>query len=70
MASLFEKRAEGLYHNTAAIIDADGSVLGIYGSFALDLPTGAAVVATFGLLLVGALVLRRVIPDTMLKGTQ
>ncbi|HAB16260.1 MAG TPA: carbon-nitrogen hydrolase [Verrucomicrobiota bacterium] len=30
VASLFEKRAEGLYHNTAAIIDADGSLLGIY----------------------------------------
>lgn len=30
VASLFEKRAEGLYHNTAAIIDADGSFLGIY----------------------------------------
>ena len=28
--SLFEKRASGLYHNTAAIIDADGSLLGIY----------------------------------------
>ena len=25
IASLFEKRARGLYHNTAAIIDADGS---------------------------------------------
>jgi len=30
VASLFEKRAAGIYHNTAAIIDADGSVLGIY----------------------------------------
>ncbi len=30
VASLFEKRAEGLYHNTAVVIDADGSVLGIY----------------------------------------
>jgi N-carbamoylputrescine amidase len=30
VASLFEKRAAGLYHNTAAIIDADGSLLGIY----------------------------------------
>ena len=28
IASLFEKRAVGLYHNTAAIIDADGSLLG------------------------------------------
>jgi N-carbamoylputrescine amidase len=30
VASLFEKRAEGLYHNTAAVIDADGSYLGKY----------------------------------------
>jgi len=30
IASLFEKRADGLYHNTAAVIDADGSILGIY----------------------------------------
>ncbi len=30
VASLFEKRTAGLYHNTAAVIDADGSLLGIY----------------------------------------
>src|SRR5258708_7954172 len=30
IASLFEKRASGLYHNTAVIIDADGSLLGRY----------------------------------------
>ena len=30
IASLFEKRASGIYHNTAAIIDADGSLQGIY----------------------------------------
>jgi N-carbamoylputrescine amidase len=30
IASLFEKRAAGVYHNTAAIIDADGSLLGLY----------------------------------------
>jgi N-carbamoylputrescine amidase len=30
IASLFEKRAEGLYHNTAAVLDADGSYLGKY----------------------------------------
>ena len=30
VASLFEKRAAGVYHNTAAIIDADGSLLGLY----------------------------------------
>ena len=30
VASLFEKRAAGLYHNTAAVIDADGTLLGIY----------------------------------------
>src|SRR5882724_10389350 len=30
IASLFEKRAAGVYHNTAAIIGADGKVLGKY----------------------------------------
>jgi N-carbamoylputrescine amidase len=30
IASLFERRAEGLYHNTAAVIDADGRYLGKY----------------------------------------
>lgn len=30
IASLFEKRAEGLYHNTTAVIDADGEYLGKY----------------------------------------
>ena len=30
IVSLFEKRTSGLYHNTAAVIDADGSLLGIY----------------------------------------
>jgi N-carbamoylputrescine amidase len=30
IASLFERRAAGLYHNTAAVIDADGTVKGIY----------------------------------------
>jgi N-carbamoylputrescine amidase len=30
IASLFEKRAEGLYHNTVAVLDADGSYLGKY----------------------------------------
>ena len=30
VASLFEKRSAGLYHNTAAILDADGSLLGKY----------------------------------------
>ena len=30
IASLFEKRASGLYHNTAVIIDADGTMLGVY----------------------------------------
>jgi N-carbamoylputrescine amidase len=29
-ASLFERRAAGLYHNTTAVIDADGSTLGLY----------------------------------------
>jgi len=30
IASLFEKRASGLYHNTAAVIDANGEMLGVY----------------------------------------
>jgi len=30
IASLFEKRAQGVYHNTTAVIDADGSYLGKY----------------------------------------
>lgn len=30
VASLFEKRAVGLYHNTAVAIDTDGSIAGIY----------------------------------------
>ena len=30
IASLFEKRAPGVYHNTAAILDTDGSLLGKY----------------------------------------
>ncbi len=30
VASLFERRAAGLYHNTAAIIGSDGSLRGIY----------------------------------------
>ena len=30
IASLFERRAPGLYHNTAAILETDGSVAGIY----------------------------------------
>ena len=30
VASLFERRAAGLYHNTAAVIEKDGSVAGLY----------------------------------------
>ncbi|MDR2204653.1 MAG: carbon-nitrogen hydrolase [Flavobacteriaceae bacterium] len=30
IASLFEKRTEGLYHNTVAVLDADGTYLGKY----------------------------------------
>jgi len=30
IASLFEKRAAGVYHNTAVVIDADGALLGKY----------------------------------------
>ena len=30
VASLFEKRAHGLYHNTAAILGTDGEIMGLY----------------------------------------
>ncbi|QKZ14263.1 carbon-nitrogen hydrolase [Spirosoma sp. KUDC1026] len=30
IASLFEKRAQGLYHNTTAVLDADGTYMGKY----------------------------------------
>ena len=30
VASLFERRMAGLYHNTAVVIDADGNLLGLY----------------------------------------
>jgi N-carbamoylputrescine amidase len=30
IGSLFERRAPGVYHNTALVIDADGSLLGLY----------------------------------------
>lgn len=30
VASLFERRAPGLYHNTAVVFDADGSTAGMY----------------------------------------
>lgn len=30
IASIFERRSPGIYHNTAAVIDADGSLLGRY----------------------------------------
>src|SRR5206468_6472669 len=30
VGSLFERRAPGVYHNTAVVIDADGALLGIY----------------------------------------
>jgi N-carbamoylputrescine amidase len=30
IASLFEKRTAGIYHNTAAVLDADGKLAGIY----------------------------------------
>lgn len=30
VASLFERRAAGLYHNTAVVLEADGSIAGIY----------------------------------------
>ena len=30
IASLFEKRATGLYHNTAVVLETDGSIAGVY----------------------------------------
>ncbi|MCX8109092.1 MAG: carbon-nitrogen hydrolase [Verrucomicrobiae bacterium] len=30
IVSLFERRAQGLFHNTAVVIDADGTILGCY----------------------------------------
>jgi N-carbamoylputrescine amidase len=30
VSSLFERRAPGLYHNSAVVIDADGTLLGVY----------------------------------------
>jgi N-carbamoylputrescine amidase len=30
VGSLFERRAAGIYHNTAVVIDADGSIKGLY----------------------------------------
>ena len=30
IAGIFEKRADGVYHNSAAVIDADGSLRGVY----------------------------------------
>src|SRR5438876_7074190 len=30
IASLFERRQAGVYHNTAAVLDADGNLLGLY----------------------------------------
>jgi N-carbamoylputrescine amidase len=30
VVSLFERRAAGLYHNTAVVLDADGSLVGLY----------------------------------------
>lgn len=30
VASLFERRAQGIYHNTAVVVDRDGTIAGIY----------------------------------------
>src|SRR5262245_37076835 len=30
VASIFEKRTPGIYHNTAVVFDADGAMLGLY----------------------------------------
>src|SRR5207237_10724299 len=36
VASVFERRSAGIYHNTAVVIDADGSIAGTYRK--MDIP--------------------------------
>jgi zinc/manganese transport system permease protein len=45
-----------------------GSFFGMIASFELDMPTGAAVVATFGILLVLAIVASQLLPKRALAG--
>lgn len=45
-----------------------GSMLGMYASYALDMPTGAAVVATFGAMLLGAVLVRLILPASVGRG--
>jgi N-carbamoylputrescine amidase len=47
IASLFEKRTEGLYHNTTAVIDADGTYLGKYRK--MHIPDDPAFMRSFTL---------------------
>ena len=37
--SLFERRAAGLYHNTAVVMERDGSIAGMYRKSPMTLPT-------------------------------
>ncbi|MDP2314772.1 MAG: iron chelate uptake ABC transporter family permease subunit [Pseudomonadota bacterium] len=46
-----------------------GSFLGMVASFQLDLPTGAAVVATFGVMLVLAIIVSQLLPRKALTGS-
>ena len=40
IASLFEKRMPGLYHNTTAVIGTDGNIIGIYRKMCCVFRTG------------------------------
>src|SRR5260370_450769 len=42
VGSLFERRTAGIYHNTAAVFDADGSVLGIKNCRGIVIDPGRA----------------------------
>ena len=38
IASIFERRAKGIYHNTAVVIERDGSIAGMYRKMHPDMP--------------------------------
>src|SRR5207249_8773525 len=40
IAPVFERRAAGLYHNSAVVIDADGRVVGIYRKMQIGRASG------------------------------
>lgn len=57
VTSLFEKRAPGLYHNTAVVFDRDGSIAGKYRK--MHIPDDPAYYRKVLILLRGILVLNR-----------